>query len=129
GWPYYYPAEDANVTAVGGTDLTTSGPGGTWVSETAWRYSGGGDSNNDTPIPSWQQATGVITTANKGSTKYRNIPDVAAEANFDNYICYSGNGGAEGPGQHCDSDWGGTSFAAPRWAGYMALVNQQSVTN
>ncbi len=127
GWPYYYPAEDANVTAVGGTDLTTSGPRGTWVSETAWRDSGGGVSNNDTPIPSWQQTAGVITTANKGSTKYRNIPDVAAEANFDNYICYSGNGGGEGSGQHCDDNWGGTSFAAPRWAGYIALANQQAV--
>ena len=81
------------------------------------------------PIPTWQQTTGVITIANGGSTTYRNIPDVAAEANYDNYICYSGNGGGEGPGKHCDSDWGGTSFAAPRWAGYMALVNQQSVTN
>lgn len=38
-WPngaYYYPEEDAYVTAVGGTDLVTSGPGGVWESpETA----------------------------------------------------------------------------------------------
>ena len=27
------------------------------------------------------------------------------------------------------NSYGGTSFAAPMWAGYMALVNQQSVTN
>ena len=127
--PYYYPAEDAYVTSVGGTDLTTSGAGGAWESETAWSESGGGISPDKIAIPTWQQTTGVITTANKGSKTYRNIPDVAAEANYDNYICYSGNGGGDGPGQHCDSDWGGTSFAAPRWAGYMALVNQQSVTN
>jgi subtilase family serine protease len=25
--------------------------------------------------------------------------------------------------------YGGTSFAAPRWAGFLALVNQQSVAN
>ena len=127
--PYYYPAEDAYVTSVGGTDLTTDGAGGAWESETAWSESGGGISPDKIAIPTWQQTTGVITTANKGSKTYRNIPDVAAEANYDNYICYSGNGGGDGPGQHCDSDWGGTSFAAPRWAGYMALVNQQSVTN
>ncbi len=48
----------------------------------------------------------------------RNSPDVAAEANTDNYICYNGG---------CAGGWGGTSFAAPRWAGYLALVNQQSV--
>jgi xanthomonalisin len=42
---------------------------------------------------------------------------VAAEANTDNYICYDGK---------CAGGWGGTSFAAPRWAGYLALVNQQS---
>ncbi len=128
-WPYYYPSESANVTAVGGTDLTTSGAGGTWVSETAWPDSGGGISQDKIAIPTWQQTPGVITTANKGSTKYRNIPDVAAEANYDNYICYSGNGGGEGSGQHCDSDWGGTSFAAPRWAGYIALANQKAVAS
>jgi kumamolisin len=132
-WPYYYPAEDAYVTSVGGTDLTTNGAGGPWESETAWSDSGGGIaqdiSTGDFDIPTWQQTPGVITAANKGSTQYRNIPDVAAEANLDNYICYSGNAGGEGPGQHCEGGWGGTSFAAPRWAGYIALVNQQSVAN
>ena len=42
---------------------------------------------------------------------------MAAEANTDNYICYDGK---------CAGGWGGTCFAAPRWAGYLALVNQQS---
>ena len=32
----YYPAEDAYVTAVGGTDLATVGADGAWSSETAW---------------------------------------------------------------------------------------------
>jgi len=26
----------------------------------------------------------------------------------------------------CAGGWGGTSFAAPRWAGYLALLNQQA---
>jgi subtilase family serine protease len=101
---------------VGGTDLTTNGPGGSWASETAWSYSGGGISPNKIPIPSYQKTSGVITAANRGSKTYRNSPDVAAEANTDNYICYDGT---------CAGGWGGTSFAAPRWAGYLALVNQQ----
>jgi subtilase family serine protease len=117
---YVYPADDAYVTSVGGTDLTTSGPGGPWESEAAWSDSGGGISPNKIAIPSYQKSPGVITTANKGSTVYRNSPDVAAEANTDNYICYNGT---------CAGGWGGTSFAAPRWAGYLALVNQQSVAS
>jgi len=112
-----YPADDAYVTSVGGTDLTTTGPGGAWKSETGWADSGGGISPNKIAIPSYQQAPGVITSANKGSTTYRNCPDVAAEGNTDNYICYDGT---------CAGGWGGTSFAAPRWAGYIALANQQA---
>ena len=113
-----YPADDAYVTSVGGTDLTTSGAGGPWSAESAWNHSGGGISPNRIAIPSYQKTAGVITTANKGSKTYRNSPDVAAEANTDNYICYNGT---------CAGGWGGTSFAAPRWAGYFALVNQQAV--
>jgi kumamolisin len=114
-----YPAEDPLVVAVGGTDLTTNGAGGSWKSETAWSGSGGGISPDKIGIPTYQSTKGVITKANKGSTKYRNLPDVAAEANTDNYVCLDGT---------CQSGWGGTSFAAPRWAGYLALVNQQSVS-
>jgi kumamolisin len=117
---YVYPADDAYVTSVGGTDLITTSAGGSWKFETAWLDSGGGISPNGIAIPSYQKTAGVITTANKGSKIYRNAPDVAAEANTDNYICYNGT---------CAGGWGGTSFAAPRWAGYLALVNQQSVTN
>ncbi len=98
-------------------DLTTNGAGGSWKSETAWRDSGGGISPSKIAIPSYQTTTGVVTTANKGSKTLRNIPDVAAEANTDNSICYNGT---------CAGGWGGTSFAAYRWAGYLALVNQQS---
>jgi subtilase family serine protease len=113
---YYYPAEDAWVTTAGGTDLTTNSAGGPWSAETAWDQSGGGISPDGIPIPSWQ--AGVANAANGGSTTLRNVPDVAAEADFDNYDCNMGV---------CQGDWGGTSFAAPRWAGFMALVNQQAV--
>jgi subtilase family serine protease len=101
--------------------LVTSGPGGVWVSETAWTDGGGGYYTPDAiPIPSWQQLTGVITAANQGSTTYRNSPDVSAESNFDYYVCADQT--------TCTANYyGGTSFATPLWAGYMALVNQQAV--
>src|SRR5271157_3982620 len=113
-----YPAEDVYVVAVGGTDLTTNGAGGPWQSETAWADSGGGPSDNRFAIPSWQ--AGVADSANAASSTLRNVPDVAAEGNLDNYLCYQGS---------CQGGWGGTSFAAPRWAGFLALINQQSVAN
>jgi kumamolisin len=120
--PFYYPAEDYYVTAVGGTDLQVTHAGGPWSSETAWAYSGGGSSpDRSIPIPSWQQIAGVINGSNYGSTALRNVPDVAAEANFDFYVCSNQSG--------CKGGWGGTSFAAPMWAGYMALVNQQAIAN
>ena len=119
--PYAYPAEDAYVTGVGGTDLQTQSAGGPWASETAWSDSGGGISPDGIPIPSWQQLSGVINSKNEGSKTLRNGPDVAAEANFDFYVCADQSG--------CGTGWGGTSFAAPMWAGFMALINQQAVAN
>ncbi len=116
-----WPADDANVVAVGGTDLTTSGAGGPWSSETAWVDSGGGISPDSIAIPSWQKISGVINSSNKGSTTLRNGPDVSAEANFDFYYCADQKA--------CSTGLGGTSFAAPMWAGYLALANQQAAAN
>ena len=111
----FYPGDDPLVTTVGGTDLTTTGPGGAWVSETAWVGSSGGFSTNGLAIPSYQVP--YINSSNGGSTTLRNVPDVAAEANTDNYFC--ANGG-------CFGGVGGTSLAAPRWAGILAIANQQN---
>lgn len=113
-----WPGDDAFVISVGGTDLATSGAAGRWVSETAWADSGGGQSPSDIAIPAWQKGKGVITAANRGSTTFRNGPDVAANANFTFYTCANQT--------KCRANaFGGTSFAAPMWAGFMALVNQQ----
>jgi hypothetical protein len=121
-----FPADDANVTVVGGTDLSTAGPGGAWLYESAWSNSGGGYFAADNiAIPAWQ--TAAVTafnaqSASKGSTTFRNSPDVAGEANFDFYVCADQ--------QACTQNrYGGTSFAAPMWAGYMALANQQASIN
>ncbi|HTW45266.1 MAG TPA: S53 family serine peptidase [Acidobacteriaceae bacterium] len=117
-----WPADDANVVSVGGTDLTTSSAAGPWKSETAWSDSGGGISPDKIAIPSWQQLSGVINSSNKGSTTYRNGPDVAANANFTFYVCADQT--------TCTAnEYGGTSFATPMWAAYIALVNQQLVAN
>lgn len=118
---FAFPGEDLNVICVGGTDLITNGAGGSWQSETGWPDGGGGISPDGIPIPSWQQLSGVINSQNGGSTSLRNGPDVAAEANFDFYFCSD-----QGP---CSTGLGGTSFAAPMWAGYMALANQQAAGN
>jgi len=110
--PFFYPAEDIYVTAVGGTHLNTNGAGGPWVSETGWYFSGGGISPDQIPLPSWQSivSSGINAT-------FRMVPDVAMEADFDNYTCDMGL---------CMGDWGGTSFATPRWAAYIALANEQA---
>lgn len=109
-----YPGNSPNITDVGGTDLVTAGAGGPWQSESAWVGSGGGWSTQS-PIPSYQVP--VINSTNQGSPLYRNIPDVAMEANTDNIFC--ANGG-------CYEGIGGTSLAAPRWAGFLAMANEQS---
>jgi subtilase family serine protease len=117
-----WPADDANVVSVGGTDLVTASAAGPWQSETAWSSSGGGISPDGIAIPSWQQLPGVINSSNQGSTTLRNGPDVSANANFTFYVCADQT--------TCTAnEYGGTSFAAAMWAGYLALANQQLAAN
>src|ERR1700683_3597386 len=116
---YPYPAEDPYVISVGGTELSTTGAGAAWSSEVGWPYGGGGISPEDLLIPIWQQLPGVINSNNMGSTQYRNGPDVSGNADFSFYVCADQKA--------CTANYyGGTSFAAPMWAGYIALANQQS---
>jgi Viral BACON domain len=118
------PSSSPYITMVGGTTLTTSGPGGSWVSETTWNWGSHNGSYVGTSggissyysLPSWQ--SGISMAANGGSTSHRNIPDVALIA--DNVYVISGNGSS--------ATLGGTSCAAPLWAGLAALINQQAVT-
>jgi uncharacterized repeat protein (TIGR01451 family) len=121
----YYPgilewADDTNITLVGGTTLSTAGPIGTWTSETVWNVGqgngggGGGVNFNGIPIPAWQQ--NVPMANNMGSTTLRNVPDVALTA--DNIYVIADNG--------FELPVGGTSAAAPLWAGFTALVNEQA---
>jgi len=115
-----FPADDVYLTSVGGTDLTTTGAGGAWNSETAWVDGGGGISPNGFAIPSWQ--TAAASGCSNCSQTVRNAPDVSANANFTYYVCADQEACTE-------NYYGGTSFAAPLWAGYLALANQQAVAN
>jgi subtilase family serine protease len=116
-----YPASSAFVTAVGGTALEINGDG-SYGSESAWGWwsqcgtapacgSGGGVSLF-IPKPSWQSQVNASTR--------RAVPDVALNADPDtgDMIYFSGNGlGWQG-------GVGGTSIAAPQWAGIAAIANQ-----
>ena len=111
------PADDPYVTSVGGTALTTGTAGG-WSSETTWDdVRGGGVSGGGVStvyaIPPWQQ--GLSMAANGGSTTMRNIPDVSMVA-AEIVVVYQGT----------TNLYGGTSAAAPLWAGFAALANQQA---
>jgi kumamolisin len=115
-----FPADDVYVTTVGGTDLDTSSAAGPWASETAWVDGGGGISPDKYAIPSWQ--TTAAAGCSSCSKTYRDAPDVAANANFTFYVCADQT--------TCTAnEYGGTSFAAPMWAGFLALANQQGVAN
>jgi uncharacterized repeat protein (TIGR01451 family) len=118
-----FPSDSTNITQVGGTTLTTTGPGGSYVSETVWNWgltqgsyvgSSGGISTTYA-IPPWQQ--GISMSANLGSTTMRNLPDVALTGDNVYVIHSNGQTGA----------FGGTSCAAPLWAAFTALVNQQAI--
>jgi len=116
------------MTQTGGTDLYMKGTGAAWDSETVW----GWDQDNPTngpggssggieltvPIPDYQKL--VNMSAVGGSMSNGNIPDVAASGNFNLVVCTGTNGVQEYSGV------GGTSCAAPLWAGFAALANQQA---
>jgi autotransporter-associated beta strand protein len=116
GSPGTYPAFSPNVVAVGGTSLTcvkNSGQSndGTYTSETAWSDSGGGTSTIEAK-PSYQPQ----------SSTYRQAPDVAfdADPNTGVTIYDSYDYGPSTPWMQM----GGTSLAAPCWAGLVAIANQ-----
>jgi len=123
------PCDNPNITSVGGTTLSTTGPAGSWTGETTWNlYSqpidgitsaatSGGISTNWS-LPAWQQ--GIATTANLASYAFRNIPDVAMLANQLAVFADNNTNGIY--------PVAGTSAAAPLWAGLTALINEQLAT-
>lgn len=106
-----YPAADDNVTAVGGTNLRYSSSAGVIV-EQAWQGSGGGMSAY-VPRPPWQ----VGNSFPVGTTRL--VPDVAIAAQSSPQGLIWLNGGP--------SVANGTSWGAPVWAAFSAIINQASV--
>jgi kumamolisin len=105
-----YFASDPNVTAVGGTSLSLSNCSGATAGETAWNGSGGGISGVF-QRPSWQFGA----TVPPGSMRL--VPDVstAADPFTGGLIVLHG----------VQDQIGGTSWSAPVWAGFCALLNQK----
>jgi subtilase family serine protease len=91
--------------------------GASYNTELVWGGSSGG---YQTPlsIPSFQQR--INLGALGGSTVYRNVPDVAAPA--DNILAF----GTGTNGVQSTYNVNGTSCAAPLWAGFAALANEQA---
>ena len=118
-----FPSDSPNITEVGGTTLVTDGSGN-YLSETVWNWGylpsaaayvgSSGGSSTVVPVPFWQ--VGLDTPANGAAPTMRNLPDVALTA--DNVFIMHGNGAS--------TFVGGTSCAAPLWAGFTALINQQA---
>lgn len=111
GAPAGYPAFSTNVIACGGTSVFMDGSGN-WTGEKAWSGGGGGVSPLETQ-PSYQK--GVV----KQTSTHRATPDVAMDAdpNTGEAVLDSLAGG-----------WfqmGGTSLAAPIWAGLVAIADQR----
>ena len=103
-----FPASDGYVTGTGGTTLKTT-TAGAWSSEKAWSDSGGGVSSYFT-TPSFQ------TSVNSGT--YRAVPDVAADADPNTgWAIYTEGSWAE---------YGGTSAAAPNWAAFTAIYDDEA---
>jgi kumamolisin len=127
------PGAQPFVTAVGGTALFT-GANQTYGHEEVWntlgeklQFSNAGDATGGGvstvwKIPSYQLNPSLnpgasVASANGGSAKMRNIPDVAADGSPDTGVAVFSavNGG-----------WvqiGGTSASAPIWAGFSSIVD------
>lgn len=114
-----WPASEPDVTAVGGTALTLNADG-TYDAERVWRDSGdasGGGVSAFYQQPAAQAA--LPQTAQSQLNGMRGLPDVSALAS--GLIVYYATGGESGG--HPDIT-GGTSAAAPIWAGIVALADQ-----
>ena len=120
------PNEQPFLTSVGGTLMGSNWQQGgvskdSFPGEVSWAPQSGGGFAYGSPIPSWQVAAAAANP--QASTQWRNIPDVSAFAGSryqPQFVIY-----IEGSGQALS----GTSIAAPLWAGFMALVNQNQTRN
>ncbi len=117
------PAANPAVTGVGGTKLTINASQG-YVSETTWNrepdatVGGGGGISTLFTIPTYQ--AGLKTAA---SQTMRNVPDVSLNSDPQTgYAIYA----TDPPNSAAAFEIvGGTSAAAPLWAAFTGLINEQ----
>ena len=123
------------VCAVGGTALLVqqAGVNENYASESTWNVNntaaggaGGGGVSKQWTIPSYQINAATFSAAISGSnvsTTNRNVPDISCDASpYTGIAIYvSEDPGLSGSGYYI---FGGTSEAAPLWAGFTALINQ-----
>jgi subtilase family serine protease len=124
------PASQPYVTGAGGTSMTSiSGPVQTVWNDGGTNGAGGGGISSSHTMPTYQSGApsslNVINSNSSGSacgaasgTDCREVPDVSASADEDHgYV------------EYWDGAWtsvGGTSGAAPTWAGITALADASS---
>ena len=103
-----YSSSDPSVVGVGGTSLSLSA-NGTVQRESGWPDSGGGRSVFF-GRPAWQKGPGLP------HGRGRLVPDVslAADPNTGALVIFNGH----------VQQIGGTSWSAPVWAGFCALINE-----
>ena len=109
-----WPSVSPNVLAVGGTSTNVASSGSRI--EVAWTGSGGGMSAYEA-LPAWQSG---VTPAGGTALVRRAVPDVAFNASpmTGEYVAVTL------PGKTTVwSAYGGTSIAAPQWAGLVAVAN------
>lgn len=115
-----YPGSSRYVTSVGGTRVRAAIEHGnvqTWRNETVWQESNsdgasGGGASILYPKPPYQRGV----TPNDG---VRDVPDISLLSDPVNDGLWMVQGGELEP------DWGGTSEAAPQWAGLFAIIEQR----
>jgi kumamolisin len=111
------PASDVNVIGVGGTYASML-EDGTYIDEVGWEepltgWAPGGGVSAEYARPPWQAGPGVDNARANGK---RQVPDVAAAADpVSGFLTVSEGEADEG---------GGTSAAAPFWAGFTVLLRQ-----
>jgi kumamolisin len=103
-----YESSDPFVIGVGGTSLKLASDGGV-ADETAWTSGGGGKSIYFSR-PGWQTAPGAPAVTQ------RMVPDVSLAADPDEGAFLVLHGKV--------TQIGGTSWSAPVWAGFCALINE-----
>jgi subtilase family serine protease len=120
------PGSQPLLTSVGGTTLTTKAKTQAYVGEVTWNSDDGatgGGVSSFWKIPTYQVINGKsVAIANGGSAKKRNVPDIAADADYPNspYSVYCGADGGF-------IAVGGTSLSSPLWAGWVSIINSDRV--